>query len=979
VQAAELKVPLGARVFVFSDLLLTAQPTTTSQVAAAEVALALDAWEGPGVVVFAGGLFDLVTEGNATAASAIAAHPKLLAALRRYSNCEGRQLVWLPGARELGDTNDQLEANFANEIAGALVAESVELDIATGVGTRRVRVEPGSRVCPSAHRSFRGNDAIDDQHGNEDPPPAPTPKWLNGVELVDDVARLPRFLTSRLLYRQLGRWWWLLFIPFTVAIVVKLPLSFALDGRLDRSLGPWSSRLGLLALTTAIDLVLVAALVFAVVTRGWRLVAGPSAAGASRNNSARAEARRVIATGTSGFVVGHTQVPELANLRSGFFANPGACTEVISERPGRGRLPPVFLVERMMSWLEMDAGAELHVRLLHGRVDAPGASLIERLAAQPREGSRPEVVATFPDGESWPATVAPSLKATKIRRRASAAILLAGLMDIAAILTPPLESRLRWVLHWVPLAVPQAATAAVAMAGLGLIFLARGVRRGQRDAWRIAVGLLVGTVALHLVKGGDLEEALAAIVVATYLVAHHRQFQARRQRVNLRRDVLATATMLPIVVIGATVAVEAVTAAHGGRIPIATALHAALERLIGMSDVTLPRRLDQFLRPGLLAITVGVVARLAWMFVRPVAARHGSIEDRRRARSIVKRWGAGTLDYFGLRADKQHFFWGSSVVAYGVHNGVCLVSPDPIGPSWEHDQVWAAFRRFADRQSWIVAVLGVSDTWLPTYRASGMHDLYVGDEGLVDVDRFSLEGGRHKSLRQAVNRVAKYGYTISFHDPSAIDAETKRGIEAIMDKSRRGDVERGFSMTLGRVFDPTDEGLLLAVCHAPDGHPVAFCQYVPAPGINGYSLDLMRRDNGEHPNGLLDFVIVETIRRLQANGQRRLSLNFATMRAVLAGETDNGLVTRVERWALKRMSGAMQIESLWRFNAKFDPDWHPRYIAYDSPEHVIPVAIAVARAESFWELPLIGRFLTPSEPNATPAEHPAPEAEPVLN
>jgi hypothetical protein len=37
-----------------------------------------------------------------------------------------------------------------------------------------------------------------------------------------------------------------------------------------------------------------------------------------------------------------------------------------------------------------------------------------------------------------------------------------------------------------------------------------------------------------------------------------------------------------------------------------------------------------------------------------------------------------------------------------------------------------------------------------------------------------------------------------------------------------------------------------------------------------------------------------------------------------------------------------------------------RYLAYDSPEHLVPVALAIARAESFWELPVIGRFLTPS-------------------
>src|SRR5262249_7538645 len=162
-------------------------------------------------------------------------------------------------------------------------------------------------------------------------------------------------------------------------------------------------------------------------------------------------------------------------------------------------------------------------------------------------------------------------------------------------------------------------------------------------------------------------------------------------------------------------------------------------------------------------------------------------------------------------------------------------------------QVWTDFRRYADEQSWTIAVLGAGEEWLPTYREAGMHDLYVGDEAVVNCERFNLEGGRNKGLRQAVNRVARYGYRVEFHNPAHLSPELRDSLLRVMTQSRRGDVERGFSMTLGRVFDAQDTELLLAVCFGPDDRPVAFCQYVPAPGVNGFSLDLMRRDDGEHP------------------------------------------------------------------------------------------------------------------------------------
>jgi lysylphosphatidylglycerol synthetase-like protein (DUF2156 family) len=344
----------------------------------------------------------------------------------------------------------------------------------------------------------------------------------------------------------------------------------------------------------------------------------------------------------------------------------------------------------------------------------------------------------------------------------------------------------------------------------------------------------------------------------------------------------------------------------------------------------------------------------------------------------VSRFGQGTLDYFALRDDKQFFFHGDSVVAYAIFSGVCLVSPDPIGPPGEEARTWCAFRQFADRNGWRLAVLGASEAWLPVYRDTGMHDLYVGDEAVVDVAAFRLDGKRRKELRQAANRIASHGYTIAFYDPANLSEQVTDELRELMTKSRRGGVERGFSMTLGRIFDPRDRGLLLAVAYGPrDEHgkslPVAFCQYVPAPGVNGYSLDLMRRDMGQHPNGLLDYVIVETIKYLREQGKGGLGLNFATMRAVLAGEAGDGLTSRVERWVLKRMSDSMQIESLWRFNAKFEPNWQARYLVYDAREHLVRAGLAVARAESFWELPLIGRFLQPGGGAERGAAGPLPD------
>ena len=336
---------------------------------------------------------------------------------------------------------------------------------------------------------------------------------------------------------------------------------------------------------------------------------------------------------------------------------------------------------------------------------------------------------------------------------------MAGLLDFFSALTPPLEQRLHAVTRLVPLAVPQVAAAGVAVAGIALLVLARGIRRGGRDAYRAALLLLGGSVVLHIVKGVDLEEAAVAGLVGLYLLAHRRAFTVERGS-RARLASLRIAAGVAAVVASSALAVEAATAARGHRLPWPTALAAVAERLVGITTVDLPARIDQFISPAILAVGLfGVVAvPLALMWPRRGPRSSGTERDH--ARHLVEKWGAGTLDAFALRADKEFFFSGSSVVAYAVHLGVCLVSPDPIGPLRERDEVWEAFRHFADRHGWAVAVLGAGEDWLPLYRSSGMRDLYVGDEAIVDVRRFSLEGGRRKGLRHAVNRLARAGYRV---------------------------------------------------------------------------------------------------------------------------------------------------------------------------------------------------------------------------
>jgi lysylphosphatidylglycerol synthetase-like protein (DUF2156 family) len=902
---------------------------------------------------------------------------------------------------------------------GAEVATAVELRLATAAGERRVLVRPGHPPEGDGHWAKCGaGRAVGSR------------PWLSGIDRLEEPSATVRFVTSRTLYRRLGRVVW---VPPLLALVAAFALRMALvyhgmEHLVRTAAGPrrvldhaytatWPARLGFTLVVVAVLEALAALVVTVASRRAWRAAGGgplpppwggpsvgadPSPTGALEVDGVDAhdEARAVVAGGATGLVSGGGLRAELTHLGTGFYACAGGSTELVREHSGRIGLPPVFLHHRQVSWVELEAGADLHVRLLLAESDLPSSTTLERLATgypvvKVHKGTadlHPAMVASWPRGPSWPpipAVAADRVRTRRVRRLAAGAIFLAGLVDLVAAVSRPAAGHLHVLSEILPLAVAQAAGALVALAGIALVMLARGVLRGQRRAWLAASVLLAASLVLHLVHGGSIGVLLLTVVVLGLLVAERDLFGAAA-------DHASTRSALATLAIGATAAVLAAWAAAevGGRWRHATlpswpqVLLAVTERLGGLHAVALPDSVDDWVSPSMLAVGFALAVVTLYLLTRPVVDRTLSSEEagargpatpareageavpawsaagrraaEHRARDIVRRHGTGTLDYFALRDDKRWFFHRDTLVAYAVYGGVCVVSPDPIGPRGERRQAWDAFRRHCDRRGWGVAVMAAAEEWLPIYRDEGMRHIYLGDEGVVDLGRFSLQGGKMKGLRQAVTRMSRYGYTVRFLDPATVTPEVGEPLVELMGRNRRGDHERGFSMMLGRIFDRRDSGLLLTVVDGPDGAPAAMCQFVPSGAIGGYSLDLMRRDPGEHPNGLLDFALCSTIEHLRQEGARGLSLNFAAMRSILEGEAGDGVTQRIERWALRRMSGVLQIESLWRFNAKYEPDWLPRSIVYDSPELIAPTVMAILRAESLSDVPVIGRFLVPA-------------------
>ncbi|MGH8919682.1 MAG: phosphatidylglycerol lysyltransferase domain-containing protein, partial [Actinomycetes bacterium] len=338
----------------------------------------------------------------------------------------------------------------------------------------------------------------------------------------------------------------------------------------------------------------------------------------------------------------------------------------------------------------------------------------------------------------------------------------------------------------------------------------------------------------------------------------------------------------------------------------------------------------------------------AYLFLRPAEprARLGRTDAARVRELLVKHGDRDSLGYFALRDDKS-VIWsqtGKACICYRVVSGVMLASGEPIGDPEAWPGVIGPFLDEAARHAWAPAVMGCSELGAEVWcREGDLTALELGDEAIVNVADFSLAGRSMRNVRQMVNRVAKNGYVAEVRRVADIPPRELDAIVRTADSWRGSQTERGFSMALGRIGD--DDCVLATATE--NGVVRAVLQLVPW-GADGLSLDLMRRDKSAQP-GLNDFLIVETIKAASGLGVKRISLNFAVFRAALErGERIGaGPVLRAWRSVLIFMSKWFQIESLYKFNAKFCPVWQPRFFVFPSTKDAPRIALAALEAEAF--------------------------------
>jgi phosphatidylglycerol lysyltransferase len=492
-----------------------------------------------------------------------------------------------------------------------------------------------------------------------------------------------------------------------------------------------------------------------------------------------------------------------------------------------------------------------------------------------------------------------------------------GFINLWSVASPRLPERMRVLHQLFPLEFLHISNFLTMIFGFGLIVSSLNIARKKRRAFKVVLALASLSIVFHLTKGLDYEEATFSAVLVCLLLLSKSSF-----RVSSRA--IPTAKNLKFQIgLGAVVA--------------------AAYSLAG-SWQTESRWEHWFARSTYLMAATFMIYVFVLLY-RPVKYRfRARPNDRARAAEVLAQYGRTTQDFFKIWPDKSFFFSdsGCSFVAFSVGNNFAVVLGDPAGPAEDFPALIQKFSEYCRLNDWGLAFHQATPEVLDIYRQQGFRRFKVGDDAIVDLTAFSLQGKARKDVRTKFNQLEKTGIHVVRYDPP-IHSDVLQQLREVSNEWLRipGRRERGFTLGL---FDPDYVRSTTVIAAVDEANRIlAFVNLVPSYKKGETTIDLMRRRK-DAPNGIMDYLFGKLFLELKNDGYQRFNMGMVPMTGFQQHETGS-TGEKVIHQFFQRLN-FFSFSGLRAYKAKFASFWEPRYIVYRNITDLPRMALALGKVST---------------------------------
>lgn len=517
-----------------------------------------------------------------------------------------------------------------------------------------------------------------------------------------------------------------------------------------------------------------------------------------------------------------------------------------------------------------------------------------------------------------------------------------GLVNIISAVTPPLHQRMYLLRAYIPLNAIHASNLLVLFTGLSLLLTATFLFRGLHNAWMIAVILSILSFIGHLTKALDFEEAIFASITLIVLMITSSQYRIRSSNKWMRAGLKTAVLSLAAVLLFGFISFYFIDIKHFGLdFTWKQSLLHTFKMFLLVEDTTL-NPVTQFGYEFVWFIRV--LGFFTWGFllftlIKPQFEKHTNNEaHKERALFLLSQFGNSSNEYFKVYKDKLYFFsdMHESFIAYRIARGFAIVLEEPICDEENKVSVIKEFDLHCRKMGLIPAFYRVDENSIPWFNKLRKHKLMIGQEAILELNKFTLEGKEKKSLRNGLNNLQKKGYTVSIR-PAPHSTEFLFILKKVSDQWLESFQKQECVFSQGMFDEKELQQQDIIYLNDSDSNMTAFLNIIPDYAEDECTYDLIRKTN-DAPAAAMDALIIKLIE--YAKDKKKIYLNMGLVPMTGITQPDN-TAEQIIKLAVDKIKHFQHYKGLREFKEKYATLWENKYLIYDNDFDLLQLPLAL--------------------------------------
>ncbi|WP_312768276.1 phosphatidylglycerol lysyltransferase domain-containing protein [Epilithonimonas sp.] len=506
-----------------------------------------------------------------------------------------------------------------------------------------------------------------------------------------------------------------------------------------------------------------------------------------------------------------------------------------------------------------------------------------------------------------------------------------GIINILSVITPALASRLSIVKSYLSQDFIHISKMFTLLSGILLLITSANLFKGSKRAWYFALFLTIGSIIFNLIKALDYEEALFALFTFGLLIYSRKEYTFKVNRISFQRGFSWFLGIFVSIFIFNYLSFYFIDKSHFGiDFTKKEALYYTLHTFLLFKDSGLMPHTGFARDFQQLNYILGIVSWLVLIlsFYRTnKLIEQSDVEDHNAAENLVEEYGTSSLDYFKLTSDKQLFFSENreGFLAYRIANGFAVILESPVCAERDKISLIEEFEDYCKNNGLKTSYYRVGESDLAYFTTFKKKHLFIGQDAILDTEKFSLTGKDKKSIRNGINTLEKSGFVTEIKYAPQDDGILDK-IEQVSDEWLKEFDKKEIVFAEGMFKREVVKEQDLIIISDEEGNCVAFLNIIPHCAPDECSYDMIRKTE-KAPNGSIDALIVKLVEYAKDKKLQFINMGMTPMAGL---DEPNNTAEEVLKFAYQRVGSFKHYQTLRNFKEKYADIWENKYLIYNN-------------------------------------------------